>query len=38
MSKTSRDDRRDFADVFDLDDALVHQFRIELHESAEGPS
>jgi uncharacterized repeat protein (TIGR04138 family) len=38
MSKTSRDDRRDFEDVFDLDEALVHQFRIELHEGAEGPS
>jgi uncharacterized repeat protein (TIGR04138 family) len=38
MSKTSRDDRRDFEDVFDLDDALVHQFRIELHEGAEDPS
>jgi uncharacterized repeat protein (TIGR04138 family) len=38
MSKTSQDDRRDFADVFDLDQALVHQFRIELHEGAEDPS
>jgi uncharacterized repeat protein (TIGR04138 family) len=38
MSKTTQDERRDFEDVFDLDDALVHQFRIELHEGAEGPS
>jgi uncharacterized repeat protein (TIGR04138 family) len=38
MSKTDRDDRRDFQDVFDLDEALVHQFRIELHEGAEDPS
>ncbi len=38
MSKTAQDDRRDFEDVFDLDEALVHQFRIELHEGTEGPS
>jgi uncharacterized repeat protein (TIGR04138 family) len=38
MSKTAQDDRRDFADVFDLDQTLVHQFRIELHEGAEDPS
>jgi len=38
MSKTTQDDRRDFADVFDLDQALVHQFRIELHEGAGDPS
>jgi uncharacterized repeat protein (TIGR04138 family) len=38
MSKTAQDERRDFEDVFDLDEALVHQFRIELHEGAEDPS
>jgi uncharacterized repeat protein (TIGR04138 family) len=38
MSKTAQDDRRDFEDVFDLDEALVHQFRIELHEGAEDPT
>jgi len=38
MSKTAQDDRRDFQDVFDLDETLVHQFRIELHEGAEDPS
>jgi uncharacterized repeat protein (TIGR04138 family) len=38
MSKTAQDDRRHFQDVFDLDEALVHQFRIELHEGAEDPS
>ncbi len=38
MSKTSQDDVRDFEDVFDLDESLVHQFRIELHEGAEDPS
>jgi uncharacterized repeat protein (TIGR04138 family) len=38
MSKTAQDDRRHFQDVFDLDEALVNQFRIELHEGAEDPS
>ena len=32
MSKTSEDTRSDFHDVFDLDDALVHGFRIVLQE------
>ncbi len=30
MSKTDEDDRADFADVFDLDEALVDGYRIEL--------
>jgi len=32
MSKTDQDDRADFADVFDLDQALVHDYRIVLDE------
>ena len=32
MSKTDRDDRADFADVYDLDEALVRGYRIELGE------
>ena len=34
MSKTSEDERKDFADVFDLDEALS-DYRIELEEEAE---
>ena len=30
MNKTARDDRRDFADVYDLDEALARDYRIEL--------
>ena len=30
MSKTDRDDRGDFVDVYDLDEELVHNYRIEL--------
>jgi uncharacterized repeat protein (TIGR04138 family) len=36
MSKTSEDNRRDFHDVYDLDQALVHDYRIELSEEPEG--
>ena len=32
MSKTDRDDRADFVDVFDLDEELVRNFRIDLSE------
>jgi uncharacterized repeat protein (TIGR04138 family) len=32
MSKTDQDNRRDFQNVYDLDQALVHDFRIDLHE------
>ncbi len=32
MSKTDQDDRADFADVYDLDQALVHDYRIGLDE------
>jgi uncharacterized repeat protein (TIGR04138 family) len=34
MSKTERDDRRDFHDVYDLDEALGN-YRIELPQEAE---
>ena len=30
MNKTDRDDRADFADVYDLDEALARDYRIEL--------
>ena len=33
MSKTDQDSRADFQDVFDLDQALVQEFRIELDEA-----
>jgi uncharacterized repeat protein (TIGR04138 family) len=33
MSKTDQDSREDFNDVYDLDQALVHDFRIELDEA-----
>jgi uncharacterized repeat protein (TIGR04138 family) len=32
MSKTDQDNRADFEDLFDLDEALVQGFRIELGE------
>ena len=32
MSKTDEDSRDDFRDVYDLDEALVHGFRIQLDE------
>ena len=38
MSKTAEDDRNDFKDVYDLEKALVHDYRIELKEEAEGTS
>jgi uncharacterized repeat protein (TIGR04138 family) len=38
MSKTAEDTRDDFRDVYDLDQALVHNYRIELKEEAEGTS
>ena len=38
MSKTAEDNRDDFRDVYDLDQALVHDYRIELTEEAEGTS
>jgi uncharacterized repeat protein (TIGR04138 family) len=33
MSKTSEDNRSDFRAVYDLDQALVHEFRIQLNEA-----
>jgi uncharacterized repeat protein (TIGR04138 family) len=33
MSKTDEDTRRDFHDVYDLDQALVQSYRIELEEA-----
>ena len=33
MSKTDDDDRRDFHNVFDLDEALVKEYRIRLDEA-----
>jgi uncharacterized repeat protein (TIGR04138 family) len=33
MSKTDEDDRRDFHNVFDLDEALVKEYRIRLDEA-----
>jgi uncharacterized repeat protein (TIGR04138 family) len=33
MSKTDQDSRRDFHDVFDLDQALVRDYRIPLDEA-----
>jgi uncharacterized repeat protein (TIGR04138 family) len=38
MSKSPEDDRQDFHAVFDLDQVLVHDYRIDLEpEEAEGP-
>jgi uncharacterized repeat protein (TIGR04138 family) len=36
MSKTAEDSRQDFHDVYDLDQALVHDYRIVVKEEAEG--
>jgi uncharacterized repeat protein (TIGR04138 family) len=33
MSKTSEDDRKDFHNVYDLDEALVRGYRIEVKEA-----
>jgi hypothetical protein len=33
MSKTSEDSRADFKNVFDLDEALVKEYRIVLEEA-----
>jgi uncharacterized repeat protein (TIGR04138 family) len=35
MSKTDEDTRADFHDIYDLDQALVREYRIELDEAAE---
>jgi uncharacterized repeat protein (TIGR04138 family) len=35
MSKTEEDSLHDFQDVYDLDDALVKNYRIELDEGAD---
>jgi uncharacterized repeat protein (TIGR04138 family) len=35
MSKTSEDQRQDFHDVYDLDKALVQDYRIEVGDEAE---
>jgi uncharacterized repeat protein (TIGR04138 family) len=36
MSKTARDRRTDFHDVYDLDEALVNGYRIEARDDPEG--
>ena len=36
MSKTDRDSRDDFRDIYDLDQALTEGYRIEAQEEAEG--
>src|ERR1700733_12140417 len=36
MSKTERDSRADFHDLFNLDEALVRDYRIEVEKEAEG--
>ncbi len=38
MSKTDADTRADFHDVYDLDQALIQDYRIELKEETEGAS
>ena len=38
MSKTDEDTRADFRDVYDLDQALVRDYRIDLKEETEGAS
>jgi len=38
MSKTSEDNRQDFHDVFDLDRALVDEYRLVIGEDAEAES
>ena len=35
MNKTARDDRKDFADVYDLDEALARDYRIEVPTDSE---
>jgi hypothetical protein len=35
MSKTAEDSRQDFQDVFDLDQVLVRDYRIEVKEEVE---
>ena len=35
MNKTARDDRKDFVDVYDLDEALARDYRIELPDDLE---
>ena len=35
MNKTARDDRQDFVDVYDLDEALSRDYRIELPDDSE---
>ena len=35
MNKTARDDRKDFFDVYDLDEALARDYRIELPRDPE---
>lgn len=38
MSKTDEDNRADFRDVYDLDQVLVHDYRIDVKEEVEeGP-
>jgi uncharacterized repeat protein (TIGR04138 family) len=36
MSKTAEDQRSDFRDVYDLDQVLVRDYRIEAQEDSEG--
>ena len=36
MSTTEKDNRHDFHNVYDLDQALVHDYRIVLPEEPEG--
>ncbi len=35
MSKTDEDNRDDFRDVYDLDQVLVHEYRIDVKEEVE---
>ena len=35
MNKTARDDRKDFVDIYDLDEALARDYRIELPDDSE---
>ena len=35
MSKTDEDDREDFRNVYDLDQVLVHDYRIDVKEEVE---
>jgi uncharacterized repeat protein (TIGR04138 family) len=36
MSKTAKDERLDFHNLYDLDQVLVHNYRIELPDEPEG--